>query len=53
MLENTTQNTVTDRVLRHLQRLDSSVAGLARPIGVALADEGDQAHTRQRSRGAA
>ncbi|WP_127355441.1 FUSC family protein [Actinacidiphila soli] len=53
MLENTTQNTVTDRVLRHLQRLDLSVAGLARPIGVALADEGDQAHTRQRSRGAA
>jgi uncharacterized membrane protein YccC len=25
---------VTDRVLRHLQRLDESVAGLARPLGV-------------------
>lgn len=28
---------VTDRVLRHLQRLDESVAGLARPLGVPVA----------------
>jgi uncharacterized membrane protein YccC len=27
---------VTDRVLRHLQRLDEAVAGLARPLGVPL-----------------
>ncbi|WP_345008769.1 FUSC family protein [Streptomyces shaanxiensis] len=27
---------VTDRVLRHLQRLDEGVAGLARPLGVAV-----------------
>ncbi|MFI6010332.1 FUSC family protein [Streptomyces sp. NPDC051243] len=27
---------VTDRVLRHLQRLDESVAGLARPLGVSV-----------------
>ncbi|MFE0678841.1 FUSC family protein [Streptomyces sp. NPDC058867] len=27
---------VTDRVLRHLQRLDESVVGLARPLGVPL-----------------
>ncbi len=26
---------VTDRVLRHLQRLDEAVAGLARPLGLA------------------
>jgi hypothetical protein len=25
---------VTDRVLRHLQRLDEAVSGLARPLGV-------------------
>ncbi len=25
---------VTDRVLRHLQRLDESVSGLARPLGI-------------------
>lgn len=25
---------VTDRVLRHLQRLDEAVVGLARPLGV-------------------
>jgi uncharacterized membrane protein YccC len=28
---------ITDRVLRHLQRLDESVAGLARPLGVPAA----------------
>ncbi|MER5218674.1 FUSC family protein [Streptomyces sp. NPDC002838] len=28
---------ITDRVLRHLQRLDESVAGLARPLGVPVA----------------
>ncbi|MCT9081023.1 FUSC family protein [Streptomyces fulvoviolaceus] len=28
---------VTDRVLRHLQRLDESVTGLARPLGVPVA----------------
>jgi uncharacterized membrane protein YccC len=28
---------VTDRVLRHLQRLDEAVSGLARPLGVATA----------------
>ncbi|MET9835397.1 FUSC family protein [Streptomyces sp. NPDC006385] len=28
---------VTDRVLRHLQRLDEGVAGLARPLGVPVA----------------
>ncbi|MFI9169479.1 FUSC family protein [Streptomyces lincolnensis] len=28
---------VTDRVLRHLQRLDETVAGLARPLGVPVA----------------
>lgn len=28
---------VTDRVLRHLQRLDEAVAGLARPLGVPVA----------------
>lgn len=25
---------MTDRVLRHLQRLDEAVSGLARPLGV-------------------
>ncbi len=28
---------ITDRVLRHLQRLDETVAGLARPLGVPVA----------------
>jgi hypothetical protein len=28
---------VTDRVLRHLQRLDEAVVGLARPLGLATA----------------
>jgi hypothetical protein len=27
-------NTVTFRVLRHLQRLDEGITGLARPLGV-------------------
>ena len=27
---------VTDRVLRHLQRLDEAVVGLARPLGVPI-----------------
>ncbi|GKQ35622.1 FUSC family protein [Streptomyces sp. A012304] len=31
---------VTDRVLRHLQRLDEAVVGLARPLGVAVAPPG-------------
>ncbi|WP_405623116.1 FUSC family protein [Streptomyces sp. NBC_00076] len=29
---------ITDRVLRHLQRLDETVAGLARPLGVPVAE---------------
>ncbi|MGW1275080.1 hypothetical protein, partial [Streptomyces sp. NPDC002491] len=28
---------VTDRVLRHLQRLDEAVVGLARPLGTPVA----------------
>ncbi|USQ85032.1 FUSC family protein [Streptomyces phaeoluteigriseus] len=31
---------VTDRVLRHLQRLDEAVAGLARPLGVPVSSPG-------------
>ncbi|GAB7110462.1 FUSC family protein [Streptomyces phaeofaciens JCM 4814] len=31
---------VTDRVLRHLQRLDEAVLGLARPLGAPVAREG-------------
>ncbi|WSI35152.1 FUSC family protein [Streptomyces sp. NBC_01341] len=31
--------TVTSRVLRHLQRLDEGVVGLARPLGVPVADQ--------------
>ncbi|MGV9557023.1 FUSC family protein [Streptomyces sp. NPDC003401] len=31
---------VTDRVLRHLQRLDEAVTGLARPLGVPVASPG-------------
>ncbi|MFF9063543.1 FUSC family protein [Streptomyces sp. NPDC014882] len=31
---------VTDRVLRHLQRLDEAVAGLARPLGVPVTSPG-------------
>ncbi|MEU0344670.1 FUSC family protein [Streptomyces bobili] len=31
---------VTDRVLRHLQRLDEAVAGLARPLGVPVPSPG-------------
>ncbi|KOG10950.1 FUSC family protein [Streptomyces viridochromogenes] len=31
---------VTDRVLRHLQRLDEGVAGLARPLGVPVKSSG-------------
>jgi uncharacterized membrane protein YccC len=34
VLEKTTEGTVDDRVLRHLQRLDAGVVGLARPIGL-------------------
>ncbi|MFE9613959.1 FUSC family protein [Streptomyces sp. NPDC006012] len=32
---------VTDRVLRHLQRLDETVVGLARPLGVPVARSGN------------
>ncbi|MFL4902274.1 FUSC family protein [Streptomyces sp. MMS24-I2-30] len=32
---------VTDRVLRHLQRLDETVVGLARPLGVPVARRGN------------
>ncbi|EGX58047.1 hypothetical protein SZN_19832 [Streptomyces zinciresistens K42] len=35
---------VTDRVLRHLQRLDEAVAGLARPLGVPVAEPADRPH---------
>ncbi|MEV4233251.1 FUSC family protein, partial [Streptomyces bobili] len=31
---------ITDRVLRHLQRLDEAVAGLARPLGVPVSSPG-------------
>lgn len=40
--------TVTHRVLRHLQRLDEGVVGLARPLGVAVA----RADDRRRAPGA-
>lgn len=33
--------TVTSRVLRHLQRLDEGVAGLARPLDIPVADRTD------------
>jgi hypothetical protein len=40
---------VTDRVLRHLQRLDEGVAGLARPLGVPVkAPEEDGTPRRKR-----
>ncbi|MFH0521491.1 FUSC family protein [Streptomyces sp. M41] len=40
---------VTDRVLRHLQRLDEGVAGLARPLGVPVkTPEGDGSPGRKR-----
>lgn len=35
-------DTVTARVLRHLQRLDEGVAGLARPLGVPVADRAER-----------
>ncbi|WP_079177928.1 FUSC family protein [Streptomyces mangrovisoli] len=45
---------VTDRVLRHLQRLDEAVTGLARPLGVRLADPEDTGRqTRSGKDGAA
>ncbi|MFD8912486.1 FUSC family protein [Streptomyces sp. NPDC059575] len=50
---------VTDRVLRHLQRLDESVSGLARPLGVPVekpdigqsekADKGEKSRKAEKS----
>ncbi|MFD7941944.1 FUSC family protein [Streptomyces sp. NPDC059744] len=56
MLETDTPGTprhdrVTDRVLRHLQRLDEGLIGLARPLGVSVATP-DRASSRGRGRGA-
>ncbi|MGW6599970.1 FUSC family protein [Streptomyces sp. NPDC055036] len=39
-------DTVTARVLRHLQRLDEGVVGLARPLGVRVADRAERKATR-------
>ncbi|MEV6425275.1 FUSC family protein [Streptomyces sp. NPDC051662] len=39
-------DTVTARVLRHLQRLDEGVVGLARPLGVPVADRTERRTAR-------
>ncbi|MFE9886208.1 FUSC family protein [Streptomyces scopuliridis] len=39
-------DTVTARVLRHLQRLDEGVVGLARPLGVPVADRTERGTAR-------
>lgn len=45
-----TEDKVTMRVLRHLQRLDEGVLGLARPLGVDTAAPGEERRPAERGR---